>query len=34
MDERSHKNTTVTRRQALRDIGAAGVGLTAIGWRA
>ena len=31
MDESSGKNTTVTRRQALRDIGAAGVGLTALG---
>ena len=31
MDESSGKHTTVTRRQALRDIGAAGVGLTALG---
>ncbi len=31
MDESSGKHTTVTRRQALRDIGAAGVGMTALG---
>ncbi len=31
MDESSGNNTSVTRRQALRDIGAAGVGLTALG---
>ncbi len=31
MDENSGKTTTVTRRKALRDIGAAGVGLTALG---
>ena len=31
MDENSGKTTTVTRRRALRDIGAAGVGLTALG---
>ncbi|MGZ4251048.1 MAG: phospholipase C [Solirubrobacteraceae bacterium] len=31
MDENSGKTTTVSRRQALRDIGAAGVGLTALG---
>ena len=31
MDESSGKNTTVTRRQTLRDMGAAGLGLTALG---
>jgi phospholipase C len=31
MDERSSTTTNVTRRQALRDIGAAGAGLTALG---
>jgi phospholipase C len=31
VDESSGKTTTVTRRQALRDVGAAGVGLTALG---